>query len=51
MKEEIDRFARSLARTGYEPNLADFSNCANLEHNPIDIPDNKQISGAQTTSL
>ena len=40
MKEEIDRFARSPARTGYEPNLADFSNYANLEHNPIDTPDN-----------
>ena len=38
-REEIGRFARSPARTGYEPNLVDFSNYANPEHNPIDIPD------------
>ena len=37
---ESGRLVDSAPNTGYEPNLADFSNFTNLEHNQIDIPDN-----------
>ena len=40
-REEIGRFSRSLALTGYEPNFAGFSNYVNTEHNPIVIHENK----------
>ena len=33
---------RFCANTGYEPNLADFSNYADPDHNPIDIPEKNQ---------
>ena len=37
---ESGRLTNSATNTGCEPNLADFSNYVNTEHNPIDIPDN-----------
>ena len=37
---ESGRLVDSAPNTGYEPNLADFSNFTNLEHNQIEIPDN-----------
>ena len=37
---ESGRLTDSATNTGCEPNLADFSNYVNTEHNPIDIHDN-----------
>ena len=37
---ESGRLTDSATNTGCEPNLADFSNHVNTEHNPIDISDN-----------
>ena len=39
-REEIGRFGRSRARTGYEPNVADCSNNVNTELDPIDVREN-----------
>ena len=47
---ESGRLTDSAPNTGYEPNLADFSNYTDLEHNPIDIPDNNPDFRAQMTS-